>query len=45
MTYFERIKYYYDLDYWTKEQVKKAVEYDKISALEYETIIGEPYIA
>jgi len=44
MTYYERIKYYYDNGYWTKEQVATAVEYGKINATEYEAITGEPYL-
>jgi uncharacterized XkdX family phage protein len=45
MNYFDRIKYYYDNGYWTKEQVAIAIKYGKITEAEYEQIVGESYSA
>ncbi|HBF7094513.1 TPA: XkdX family protein [Clostridioides difficile] len=45
MLRFDKIKYYYENKMWTKEMVKKAVFKEKITAKEYEEIIGEDYIA
>ena len=40
---FEKIKGYYDAGLWTKAQVRNAVVKGKITAAEYEEIVGEPY--
>lgn len=44
MTFSERIKYYYDNGFWTKEQVRKAVELERITEEEYKDICSEDYI-
>ncbi|HBF4426834.1 TPA: XkdX family protein, partial [Clostridioides difficile] len=38
------IKKYYEDELWTKEQVKTAVEKNKITTIEYKNIVGEDYI-
>ncbi len=43
MTDFERVEMYYDNGWATKAQVKKYVEYKKITPEQYEEITGEPY--
>ena len=43
MTDFERVKYYYDHGWATKEQVGLYVYYEVITPEEYELIVGEPY--
>ena len=40
---FEKIKRYYDEGLWTKAQVRQAVKKGKITAEQYEEIVGEPY--
>lgn len=40
---FEKIKKYYEDGFWTKKMVKNAVVKGKITAEEYEEIVGEPY--
>ncbi|HBF4875453.1 TPA: XkdX family protein [Clostridioides difficile] len=35
---------FYNNGNWTKEQVKKAVEKNKITTIEYKEIVGEDYI-
>lgn len=40
---FEKIKKYYEDHFWTKKMVKNAVIKGKITAEEYEEIVGEPY--
>ncbi|NJJ36681.1 XkdX family protein [Clostridioides difficile] len=42
---FEKIKYYYNNNIWTKEMVKNAVLKEKITAKEYKEIIGKNYMA
>lgn len=42
---FDLVKEYYDAGYWTKAQVHKMVELNKITAADYETITGEVYVA
>lgn len=68
LTWYEKIEYYHSNRFWTKEQVAKAVEFEKINvseyysitqdktylqqlvseekltAEEYEQIVGEPYV-
>lgn len=44
MNWYEKIKSYYDRGLWTKEQVKKAVEMNKITQEQYKEITGEDYI-
>lgn len=44
MYWYEKIKSYYDRGLWTKEQVKVAVQKEKITADEYKEIIGEDYL-
>ncbi|WP_079275322.1 XkdX family protein [Clostridioides difficile] len=34
----------YNNSNWTKEQVKTAVEKNKITSIEYKEIVGEDYI-
>ncbi|HFQ7765784.1 TPA: XkdX family protein [Clostridioides difficile] len=43
--WYKIIKKYYDDKLWSKEQVKTAVEKNKITTIEYKNIIGEDYIA
>jgi len=42
-----KYKKYYESGFWTKEMLKnaaeKAVEKGKMSADEYEAVVGEPY--
>jgi uncharacterized XkdX family phage protein len=45
MTDFERVKMYYDNSWATKDQVKKYVQFGKITEVEYQSITGEPYQA
>jgi len=40
---FEKIKRYYDEGLWTKHMVRNAVKKGKITAEQYEEIVGEPY--
>ena len=42
MTWFEKIKYYYNNGVWTKEQVRNVVG-KVLTEEEYELIVGEPY--
>jgi len=44
MSWFERVKMYYDKGLWSKERVYNVVG-KVITAEEYEEITGEPYIA
>ena len=44
MSWFDRVKMYYDKGLWSKERVYNAVG-KVITAEEYEEITGEPYIA
>ena len=41
--WFARIKRFYDAGLWTKEQVRDAVTFNRITQEEYEQIVGEPY--
>jgi uncharacterized XkdX family phage protein len=43
MTDFERIKFYYDKGWCSKEQLRKYVEFGVITIQEYELICGEVY--
>lgn len=43
MSDFERVKMYYDSGWATKEQVAIYVQYNKITAAQYEEITGESY--
>lgn len=45
MLTYEKIKEYYEKGFWEKWQVAKAVEFNKITDDEYETITGEEYVA
>lgn len=45
MTDFERIKMYYDKGWATKVQVGKYVYFSKITAEEYQSITGDPYVS
>ncbi|HBH3604311.1 XkdX family protein [Clostridioides difficile] len=45
MNWYKIITDFYRNDNWTKEQVKTAVEKNKITASEYKEITGEDYIA
>ncbi len=40
---FEKIKKWYDEGLWTKAMVRNAVKKGKITAEQYEEIVGEPY--
>lgn len=40
---FEKIKRFYDEGLWTKAMVRNAVKKGKITAEQYEEIVGEPY--
>ena len=42
MDWFSLIKRFYP-KYWTKEMVADAVESEKITAIQYEEIVGEVY--
>ena len=44
MSWFDRVKMYYDKGLWSKERVYNVVG-KVITAEEYEEITGEPYIA
>ena len=44
MSWFDRVKMYYDKGLWSKERVFNVVG-KVITAEEYEEITGEPYIA
>jgi uncharacterized XkdX family phage protein len=44
MSWFDRVKMYYDKGFWSKERVYNVVG-KVITAEEYEEITGEPYIA
>ena len=44
MSWFDRVKMYYDKGLWSKERVHNVVG-KVITAEEYEEITGEPYIA
>ncbi len=44
MSWFDRVKMYYDKGLWSKEQVYNVVG-KVITAEEYEEITGESYIA
>ena len=40
---FEKIKAWYESGLWTKAMVRNAVRKGKITAEQYELIVGEPY--
>ena len=42
---FDRVKYNYDNNGWTKDMVKGAVIMGKITPEEYKLITGDDYIA
>ena len=44
MSWFEKIKYYYEHDLWDKQRVRNVVG-KVLTAEEYETITGETYPA
>lgn len=44
MSWFDKVKMYYDKGLWSKERVYNVVG-KVITAEEYEEITGEPYIA
>lgn len=44
MNWYEKIKSYYDRGLWTIEQVKVAVQKEKITIEEYKKITGEDLI-
>lgn len=43
MTWFERIKGFYERGFWTLEMVQDGVRVGKITPQEYEVITGEEY--
>jgi len=45
MLTFEKIKYYYDNNLWTKSMVGDAVVKSKITAEQYKTITGKDFVA
>lgn len=45
MSDFERIQYYYIKGWAKKDQVAQYVVYGVITEIEYEEIVGEPYIS
>ncbi|EGT3682140.1 XkdX family protein [Clostridioides difficile] len=45
MNWYKIITDFYNNGNWTKEQVKTAVEKNKITASEYKEIVREDYIA
>ena len=42
MSWFEKIKYYYEQDLWDKQRVRNVVG-KVLTAEEYEMIVGEPF--
>ena len=42
--WYEKIKGWYEADWWTKCMVKDAVVKEKITADEYKKITGEDYV-
>jgi hypothetical protein len=42
MSWFDRVKMYYDKGLWSKERVRNVVG-KVINGEEYEQIVGEPY--
>lgn len=42
--WYDRIKYFYDNDMWSFDDVKSAVGYKKITAEQFKTITGKDYI-
>ncbi|MEW3992318.1 XkdX family protein [Bacillus altitudinis] len=44
MDWFETVQIFYLNGYWSKERVGIAVEMGKITADQYEIIVGEPYL-
>ena len=42
MSWFDRIKYYYEQNLWDKQRVRNVVG-KVINGEEYEQIVGEPY--
>lgn len=45
MNWFEKIKRYYDVGHYSKDQVKVFVVSGKITEKQYKEIVGEDYIA
>ena len=45
MDWFEKIKRYYEMGKYTKEEVKRFVKLGKITEEEYKEITGEDYRA
>lgn len=45
MTWFNRIKGFYDKGYWSKSMVGDGVTAGKITEAEYKTITGDVYVA
>ena len=41
---FNKVKGYYDSGLWNKTMVKNAVKKGWITAEEYQSIVGEPYV-
>lgn len=39
----KKVKKYYDEGLWSKSRVRDAVEKGRITKVEYEEIVGEPY--
>lgn len=45
MNWFSAAKRYYDLGFYTKDDVKKFVLYGKITPEQYKEITGDDYVA
>ncbi|MGG0554890.1 XkdX family protein [Priestia aryabhattai] len=43
MDWFNMLKGFYERNFWTKEQVKQAVEKNKITSDDYQKIANEEY--
>lgn len=41
---YETIKRWYQQKLWTKKMVGQAVKQGKITRIQYEEIVGEPYV-
>nr|WP_312216491.1 XkdX family protein [Clostridioides sp.] len=41
---FDKIKEYFNREFWTKDLVKNAVDKQKITEIEYKEITSEDYI-
>lgn len=44
MSWFDRVKFYYEHDLWDKQRVKNVVD-KVITEAEYQQVTGETYVA